>query len=111
MLPIPTSDQMLIMEKAINTYSEDAQIDAAMASMAALTKELLKMRRLPETASQSQIEYCTYKIMEEIAGVFIMLNHMQIIFHKYEGDIDNVNLFFEHKLRRLNRRLQELEEI
>ena len=84
-----------IMERAIETYGVDAQVDVAIEEMSELIKALLKLRRKGQSECPAIF---IDAIREEIADVSIMLSQLEMIY----GDITE---FEEYKLERLERRL------
>lgn len=88
-----------VLEKAINTYGEEAQTDMMIEEMSELTKALLKNRRNESRKTRADI-------IEEMADVQIMLDQMKII---YDAD-DELGNYREDKLVRLAARLGIAEE-
>ena len=91
-----------ILEAAIKTFGNAAQVDMMIEEMSELTKALLTWRRVRTTEAYDSTEkhYLYEDILEEMADVQIMLNQMALIF----GDP------VEHeiaKLERLEKRLSE----
>ncbi len=85
-----------VIERAIKTYGEEAQLWMVIEEMSELAKEICKYKRgmnNPET------------IAEEIADVQIMLEQAKIIF----GNSRRVNEMIEYKLNRLQSRLDKGE--
>lgn len=79
-----------IVEKAIETYGQEAQIDVAIEEMAELTQALLHNRRGRES-----------NIAEELADVEIMCKQLELIF----GCESETKFFLNKKLNRLKERL------
>ena len=80
-----------ILEKAVDTYGAQAQIDMMIEEMSELTKALCKYRR---EATKHTFE----NVLEEMADVQIMLNQMALVFCDFnEQEIA--------KLERLEQRL------
>lgn len=84
-----------ILERAIHTYGQHAQVDMCLEEMAELAKALLKMRR-----SGGDISDKLVNIREEIADVQIMIDQMRMIYG--DGDVKRVE---RAKLARLEKRL------
>lgn len=84
-----------ILNKAIEKYGEDLQLDVAIEEMAELTKEIVKHKR-----GKGDIN----RTAEELADVYIMLKQLIIIF-----DIphDSINKMVDKKIERLERNLQD----
>ena len=101
-----------ILQKAIDTYGDDSQMDMCIEEMSELTKALLKFRRLENKKSTvKSIDYAEYisekihtasNVAEEIADVKIMLVQMEMIF----GCSEEVNNQIEFKIKRLKERLK-----
>ena len=92
--------EVAIMERAIATYGEIAQIDVAIEEMSELIKALLKYRR--GVWSECSALYLD-AIREEMADVSIMLSQLELIY----GDVTEIEI---EKLERLERRLNKLRE-
>ena len=90
--------EVSIMERAISTYGEGAQVDVAIEEMSELTKALLKFRR--GGWNECSALYVD-AIREEMADVSIMLSQLELIY----GDVSDIEI---EKLERLERRLDEL---
>lgn len=88
-----TEREARILEKAVNTYGAQAQIDMMIEEMSELTKALCKYRR-------EQTDSTFEDVLEEMADVQIMLNQMALIFSDFnEQEIA--------KLERLEMRLDK----
>ena len=89
--------QKEILQKAILTYGNHAQLNQVMEECAELIKECSKAIRGKKNRP------C---IIEEVADVYIMLTQLRMMF-----EIDGVELkqLFDYKIRRLGERLDELE--
>lgn len=88
-----------ILEKAVNTFGTDSQIDKTIEEMAELTKALLKLRffyRNKSASNKKDVLLCD--VAEEIADVKIMIEQLEIIFGRYISLIDN---FYDAKIKRL----------
>lgn len=90
-----------IMQKAIDTYGESAQLDMVIEEMSELTKAILKDRRNTFSDGSKSSE-CLDNIIEEVADVEIMLEQLKIIFSCH-NNIDKVKV---NKLNRLKDRLE-----
>lgn len=97
-----TKLQSDILQKAIDTYGESAQIDIAIEEMAELTKALIKERREKKNNAKAVCDIC-----EEIADVAIMLEQLMIIFDFPLDDDTSVSDFVKYKINRLEKRLNE----
>ena len=86
---------MKILEKAIETYGKDMQLNVAIEELSELIKEICKSKRGANNREA---------IIEELADCYIMLEQVAIIF-----DIPNhaINEVAEAKLARLERRIEE----
>jgi hypothetical protein len=62
-----------ILEKAIDTYGNESQVDMAIEEMSELTKALLKYRRALKGNTDISVSKAHSDILEEIADVEIML--------------------------------------
>ena len=88
-----------ILEAAINTFGNAAQVDMMIEEMSELTKALLKWRRAAMIDGDNTEEKYN-AVLEEMADVQIMLNQMALIFgDSAEYEIAN--------LERLEKRLAE----
>jgi len=87
-----------ILEKAIETYGEDAQIDKAIEEMSELTKALLKDRHRTKDYEE---DILFDAVAEEMADVHIMLEQLSMIYNNAE----QVCRYQNEKLKRLEKRL------
>lgn len=95
--------QKEIMQKAIETYGAEKQIDMAIEEMSELIKALLKHRRaLIELSDIECRRAAENDVTEEIADVEIMLEQMKIIFNCHYS-VDGIK---NYKLNRLKSRLE-----
>ncbi len=85
------------LEKIINTYGEQAQIDIAIEEMSELTKALLKHRR-----AKIKDPIIENDIAEEMADVKIMLEQLEIIFNNTEDVKEYMNFKVERQLQRIS---------
>ena len=69
-----------ILEKAVDTYGMESQVDMAIEEMSELTKALLKYRRALKGNTDISVSKAHSDILEEIADVEIMLDQMKIIY-------------------------------
>lgn len=99
--PLPKDVEVL--QKAIDTYGKEAQVDMAIEEMSELTKALLKERRAKPIF---KADY-TMDIFEEMADVIIMLNQLLMIFCH---DNNVVQTYIDEKVERLAKRLGESSE-
>lgn len=82
------NEEKEILQKAINTFGEHAQIDMAIEEMAELTQALSKCKRGKE-----------HNVEEEIADVEIMIAQLRLMTDKFDNDkIDHIKAM---KLNRL----------
>ena len=89
---------MTTLERAIETYGEDMQLNVAIEEFSELIKEICKHKRGKENFPN---------IVEEMADCYIMLEQLKIIF-----GIKNSSIYamMEQKLERLKNRLDEVRE-
>lgn len=95
-----TSEKMDILERAINTYGDDAQIDKAIEEMSELTKALLKLRYARDGYERDII---MDSVDEEMADVLIMWTQLSLIF----GNAFRIDAWQKKKIERLERRLDK----
>jgi NTP pyrophosphatase (non-canonical NTP hydrolase) len=89
---------MTTLEKAIETYGKDMQLNVAIEEFSELIKEICKHKRGEDNRDN---------IIEEMADCYIMLTQLEIIFGiNYFPDIDKV---IKGKIDRLAERLAEKE--
>lgn len=69
-----------ILEKAVETYGTESQVDMAIEEMSELTKALLKYRRASNNQTDIGIAQAHFDIQEEMADVEIMLDQLKILF-------------------------------
>lgn len=87
-----------ILQKAIETYGAEAQLNVAIEELSELIKEICKHKRGADNV---------VAIIEEMADVYIMLEQMQMIFDLGSTVIpDAIDL----KVKRLKKRLEERKE-
>ena len=89
---------MKILEKAIETYGKDMQLNVAIEELSELIKEICKNKRGSDNRDN---------IIEEMADCYIMMEQIEIIFGLKYCDIKAV---YDEKLARLERRLAERSE-
>lgn len=90
-----------VLQQAIVTFGEEAQIDIAIEEMSELTKALLKERRATNYQGSQVAEIAKRDINEEMADVIIMIAQLLIIF-------DNQNMvqkITDKKVERLSQRI------
>lgn len=87
-----------ILEKAVDTYGNESQVDMAIEEMSELTKALLKYRRALKGNTDISVSKAHSDILEEIADVEIMLDQMKIIYGEPICER-------KHKIDRLKERL------
>lgn len=88
---------MNILERAIETYGKDMQLNVAIEEFSELIKEICKHKRGEDNLDN---------IIEEIADCYIMLRQMEIIFGIWFEEIEYKKV---KKLERLEKRLAESE--
>ena len=96
-----------ILQKAIETYGVNAQIDVAVEEMAELTKALVKDRRNC-TFSKDDLGILVkgrMSVYDGIADALIMLEQIKMIFD-CEKDVEEIK---GQKIQRLENRLQEAQ--
>ena len=94
------------LEKIIQKYGPQNQIDVAIEEMSELTKALIKYRRAKDSGdSADELGKRRGEIEEEIADVQIMLNQLQIIYRN-EGPVE---AWVDYKVERQMQRISEME--
>ena len=88
---------MNILERAIETYGEDMQLNVAIEEFSELIKEICKHKRGEDNRDN---------ILEEMADCYIMLEQLEIIF---DIDFSQINDKIVEKKNRLEKRLAEKE--
>lgn len=91
-----------ILQKAIDAYGVESQIDVCIEEMSELTKALIKDKRNDSVSVEEWKNLVWKNIVEEIADVEIMLKQMKMIFNCKE-DVESQIKF---KINRLNERLE-----
>ena len=86
---------MKILEKAIETYGKDMQLNVAIEELSELIKEICKSKRGADNRDN---------IIEEMADCEIMFEQLQIIFDISGEEIGDTII---EKLDRLERRIEE----
>ena len=86
---------MTTLEKAIETYGKDMQLNVAIEELSELIKEICKNKR-----GRDNID----NIIEEMADCYIMLQQLMIIFGI---DYEYLNGIIEFKIERLERMIEE----
>ena len=86
-----------ILQKAIETYGVESQVDVCIEEMSELTKALIKDRR-----SYGNSHEAWKNVAEEIADVKIMLEQLEMIFECKEKVQEQI----EFKVNRLGERLE-----
>ena len=89
---------MSIIERAIETYGKDMQLNVAIEELPELIKEICKYKRGADN---------TDNIIEEMADCYIMLMQLQII---YGIDSRDITMIMKNKIHRLEKRLAERSE-
>lgn len=95
-----TSEEMNVLERAIKTYGEDAQIDKAIEEMSELIKALLKLRYARDGYERDII---MDSVDEEMADVQIMWIQLAMIFK----NTLRVDAWQGKKIDRLDRRIRK----
>jgi NTP pyrophosphatase (non-canonical NTP hydrolase) len=86
---------MTTIEKAIETYGVDMQLNVAIEEFSELIKEICKCKR-----GNNNLDGIT----EEMADCYIMLEQLEIIFDIDDRDIEHI---IKNKIHRLKCRLEE----
>ena len=86
---------MTTLERAIETYGKDMQLNVAVEELSELIKEICKHKRAVDNREA---------IIEEMADCYIMLDQLQTIFNISEEEICDK---MEEKVDRLEQRLDE----
>ena len=87
---------MTTLERAIETYGKDMQLNVAIEELSELIKEICKHKRGADNREA---------IIEEMADCYIMLDQLEIIF-----DIDNECELWAKMIEKLDRLEKRLEE-
>lgn len=90
-----------LLQKAIDTYGEDAQMDMCIEEMSELTKAILKLRRYQKAHEGDCTKALLDNIAEEVADVEIMLEQVKIML-ECENEVNEQK---KYKLIRLKARL------
>lgn len=88
---------MTTLEKAIETYGKDMQLNVAIEEFSELIKEICKHKRGEDNREN---------ILEEMADCYIMMEQLEIIF---DIKFDQINAVINQKMVRLEKRLAESE--
>ncbi len=94
-----------ILQKCIDAYGKEAQIDIAIEEMSELIKALIKERRAIRRNDQDARYKATMNIAEEMSDVIIMITQLGLIFKNHE----KVQDFIKFKLKREEDRIKEIE--
>lgn len=94
-----------ILQKCIDAYGKEAQIDIAIEEMSELIKALIKERRAFKRNDQDARNQATINIAEEMSDVIIMITQLGLIFKNHE----KVQDFIKFKLKREEDRIKEIE--
>lgn len=78
-----------VIEKMLEKFGEDSQIDVAVEEMSELIKELIKYKRSKIHFREKQAASREH-VVEEIGDVLFMLEYLKKIFGITEGDIDKI---------------------
>ena len=89
---------MTTLERAIEYYGKDMQLNVAIEEFSELIKEICKHKRGADNLDN---------IIEEMADCYLMLSQLRIIFGIKVADISKIKL---EKLERLEKRLDEREQ-
>mgnify|MGYP003290221817 CR=1 FL=1 len=89
---------MTILEKAIETYGKDMQLNVAIEELSELIKEICKNKRGADNIDN---------IIEEMADCYIMLAQLAIIFNIERSELD---ARMNRKINRLRCRIKERSE-
>lgn len=99
---LPAVTRPEVLQRAINAYGKDSQMDVAIEEMSELSKALIKYRRAEKSQIVLDREQAERSIYEETADVIVMLTQLLMIF----GGKDTVQAYTESKVSRLEKRLQ-----
>ena len=80
-----TEERRALLDRAITAYGAPAQIDMAVEEMAELTKALCKVKRATPGATTTA---AIANVIEEIAGVQIMLDQLRLIFARSTDEVE-----------------------
>ena len=89
---------MTTLERAIETYGKDLQLNVAVEELSELIKEICKNKRGADNRAS---------IIDEMADCYIMLEQLEIIF---DISAEEINDAIVYKLNRLEKRLAERSE-
>lgn len=92
------TDELEILQRAVDTYGEDAQLKMVLEEMSELQKEICKQWRGKDNAGN---------VAEELADLEIMLDQVRLMF----GFDNEVEQYRDAKLRRLKERLDEEDRL
>ena len=92
-----------ILQKAINTYGEDAQQDMVIEEALELALSILKHRRAVREGNPTKILSKRDNVVEESADTRIMLEQVDMMF----GCEEEVQEQIEYKVNRLRERLEK----
>lgn len=90
---------MTTIERAIETYGKDMQLNVAIEELSELIKEICKSKRGNDNRDN---------IIEEMADCYIMLKQLEYIYDIDYGDIITIR---SNKIDRLAKRLEERSQI
>ena len=89
---------MTTLERAIETYGKDAQLNVAIEELSELIKEICKHKRGRENRDA---------IIEEMADCLIVIDQIGIIFDISDDEVFDM---YTQKVKRLEKRLEEESE-
>lgn len=89
---------MTTLERAIETYGKDMQLNVAVEELSELIKEICKNKRGADNRAN---------IIDEMADCYIMLEQLAIIF---DISTDEMSVQLDKKFTRLEKRLAERSE-
>ena len=89
---------MTTLERAIEVYGKDMQLNVAIEELSELIKEICKNKRGSDNREA---------IIEEMADCYIMLKQLEIIF---DIDYNDIVMIRNNKIGRLAKRLEERNE-
>ena len=89
---------MTTLERAIEAYGKDMQLNVAIEELSELIKEICKNKRGSDNREA---------IIEEMADCYIMLKQLEIIF---DIDYNDIVMIRNNKIGRLAKRLEERSE-
>ena len=100
-------NMMNILQKAQDTYGYPNQVNVAMEELAELIAALAKYPRYPDHTTAMEDKKFRDHVIEEVADVHIILQHLYMIFKLDPQEVEDV---MDKKLQRLDRWLKTSED-